>query len=115
MGTTARRACVVVLLGSLIGLVAYRKQYTSWPWQGEPFRIHYCGRTYDRFPSPEGTRTVVVDRRDLDRTGFRTPPVIGRDVVVPKGEHCGDGSVPTLLFRSVGGGRHREYVLLGGP
>lgn len=102
------------LVGLVVALGAYRVHYTSWPWQGEPYRLHYCDRTYDRFPGgPRGTPTVA--RPSHYRAAFRAPPLVGREVLIPVAERCGDDAVPTNIYRSAGDGRYRDYVLLGGP
>jgi hypothetical protein len=107
-------ASLTLLVALVVALGVYRVHYTSWPWQGEPYRLHYCGREYERFSDyPRGT--PIVARPAGYRRAFRTPPVIGREVLVWATTHCGVGVVPTGILRSVGHGRYRVYGLLGGP
>ena len=106
-----RLAAVVVLAILAAGSVWHRAEYWSWPWQGPPVLLSYCGRDYQRAAQ---TRSVPV-REVTDaplRTAFRAPPVIGRRVLVER--RCGDRTA-TGIYRDAGGGRVVGYSLLGGP
>ncbi len=103
----AGAAVVGLALVLVLVIGAYQARYASWPGQ-EPARLHYCGRIYER-----GSRLTQLPEQK--HPTFRAPPVVGSQVFTAKKTPCDYLAVDLRIFRSLGSGDYRVYVLLGGP
>jgi hypothetical protein len=110
---------VIGAAGALAALVAYRAAYGNWAWQGDPERLGWCDRVYNRDAAPVEKRRTTSDGPLYPV--FRAPPIVGSVIYSEfteeraskrhaAGEVCG-----LVLFRRAQGDTYITYSLSGGP
>jgi hypothetical protein len=115
-----RRSLIALLVvGAVGGLVAYRAAYGNWAWQGDPERLGWCDRVYNRDAAP-------MEERRTTSNGplypvFRAPPIVGSVVYSEftkeraSKRHAADEVCGLVLFRRAEGDTYITYSLSGGP
>jgi hypothetical protein len=100
--------------------VWYRATYAAWPGQGNPARVHWCGRDYQIDGSPQTWRRITSQDPSPIHAEGQYPPfgwwgqelfaVSPRMVLHGSGEPCA-----MVIYLSSGAGQYQGYGLEGGP